>query len=479
MLGFSSVFREGFETVLFLQALQLESGTGDRARGRDAWGCSGRAAVGALTFALERRLPYKRMLVVTGVLIALVLVVLVGNTMRTLQGVGWLSITPIDVEFPLWMGTWLGVFPTVRDARRPRSAAFAFVIGSYFAAEWVPQAPPARARPASCTNARKCPWRWWLRRTRSRRRPTRSRIASWPRAWHDHGREQRARADARRAPAPLRHRRRHGHAPGIGPRSRSATSTSARSASRRAMRRHQRGARRRRGQAADPAGLLGGWRQRAGRHPAHRALPQRVPLPGPRVRLAAAVARTIEIAPSLRGRLRPRGLGRRLLPRPGGKRRRALPRPPVRGVAGRRARAGSGCSPRPLDLAALLSEAVHDGLPARCDIGHIHLQTADVEATAAFWRDAFGLDERQRFGPQAVFLAEGLYHHHIGANTWHSAGATAGAAGPAGARLVRAAAPLVRAGRRRGGAARGRRGRGRGRRTTASRSGTRTRTGSS
>ena len=66
----------------------------------------------------------QELLIVTGVLISLVLVVLVGNTVRTLQGVGWLAITPIDVEFPLWMGTWLGVFPTVESlvaqARRLR-----------------------------------------------------------------------------------------------------------------------------------------------------------------------------------------------------------------------------------------------------------------------------------------------------------------------------------------------------------------------
>jgi catechol 2,3-dioxygenase len=82
-----------------------------------------------------------------------------------------------------------------------------------------------------------------------------------------------------------------------------------------------------------------------------------------------------------------------------------------------------GMYTRPLDLAALLAEATEQELPARCDIGHIHLMTADVETTATFWRDVLGLHERQRFGPQAVFLAEGLYHHHIGANTWHSAGA--------------------------------------------------------
>ena len=85
---------------------------------------------------LERKLPYKKMLIVTGVLIALVLVVLVGNTVRTMQGVGWLPITPVDIEFPLWMGTWLGVFPTV-ETLVAQALALAFVIGSYFAAECV------------------------------------------------------------------------------------------------------------------------------------------------------------------------------------------------------------------------------------------------------------------------------------------------------------------------------------------------------
>ena len=135
VLGFTSVFREGFETVLFLQALQLEAGTGIVLAGVTL-GLVGVAAVGAITFKLEQRLPYKKMLVVTGVLIALVLVVMVGNTARTLQGVGWLSITPIDVELPLWMGTWLGVFPTW-ETIGAQAAAFGFVVGSYFLAEWV------------------------------------------------------------------------------------------------------------------------------------------------------------------------------------------------------------------------------------------------------------------------------------------------------------------------------------------------------
>ena len=146
-LGFTSVFREGFETVLFLQALQLSSGTGVVLAGVSL-GLALTAAVGAVTFTLERKLPYKKMLIVTGVLIALVLVVLVGNTARTMQGVGWLSIHPIDVEFPLWVGTWLGIYPTV-ETLVAQGLAFAFVIGSYFAAEWLRKRELRRAVAAS------------------------------------------------------------------------------------------------------------------------------------------------------------------------------------------------------------------------------------------------------------------------------------------------------------------------------------------
>ena len=82
-----------------------------------------------------------------------------------------------------------------------------------------------------------------------------------------------------------------------------------------------------------------------------------------------------------------------------------------------------GMFSHPLDVAALLEDAATRPALATCDVGHIHLMTADLERTNAFWRDVVGLDERQRFGPSATFLAEGLYHHHLGANTWHSAGA--------------------------------------------------------
>ena len=134
VLGFTSVFREGMETVLFLQALQLSSGVGVVAAGV-AFGLAGTAIVGFITFKAERKLPYKKMLIVTGVLIAVVLFTMVGNTVRTLQGVGWFPIHPIDVDIPLWMGTWLGVHPSVETVLA-QLLALVFVIGSYWAAGW-------------------------------------------------------------------------------------------------------------------------------------------------------------------------------------------------------------------------------------------------------------------------------------------------------------------------------------------------------
>ena len=59
---------------------------------------------------------------------------MVGTTVRTLQGIGWLPITPVDVEFPYWMGTWLGVFPTW-ESLSAQALAMTIVFGSYFLAE--------------------------------------------------------------------------------------------------------------------------------------------------------------------------------------------------------------------------------------------------------------------------------------------------------------------------------------------------------
>jgi catechol 2,3-dioxygenase len=65
-------------------------------------------------------------------------------------------------------------------------------------------------------------------------------------------------------------------------------------------------------------------------------------------------------------------------------------------------------------------------------VGHIHLKVADLERSLGFYRDLLGFEVTQRYGSQAVFLSAGGYHHHIGLNTWESAGGTPPPAGTTG-----------------------------------------------
>jgi catechol 2,3-dioxygenase len=68
----------------------------------------------------------------------------------------------------------------------------------------------------------------------------------------------------------------------------------------------------------------------------------------------------------------------------------------------------------------------------RVDVGHVHLKVADLERALGFWRDVLGFEVTQRMGAGAAFLGAGGYHHHIGLNTWESAGGPAPAPGTTG-----------------------------------------------
>ena len=62
-------------------------------------------------------------------------------------------------------------------------------------------------------------------------------------------------------------------------------------------------------------------------------------------------------------------------------------------------------------------------LDPRVDIGHVHLKVADLERAVAFYSGVLGFDVVTRW-QGAAFLSAGGYHHHIGLNTWESAGGT-------------------------------------------------------
>jgi catechol 2,3-dioxygenase len=76
-----------------------------------------------------------------------------------------------------------------------------------------------------------------------------------------------------------------------------------------------------------------------------------------------------------------------------------------------------------------MSEKVID---AGVRVGHVHLKVSDLERALGFYRDVLGFEVTQRMGDSAAFLSAGGYHHHIGLNTWDSAGGSAPAAGTTG-----------------------------------------------
>lgn len=95
----------------------------------------------------------------------------------------------------------------------------------------------------------------------------------------------------------------------------------------------------------------------------------------------------------------------------------------------------------PLDMNGLMGEVSSDsgdghGVPPGTRVGHVHLHVANLADTGRFYADVLGFDLVQRFGPGALFLSAGGYHHHVGVNTWAGVGAPPPPPGALGLRHV-------------------------------------------
>jgi high-affinity iron transporter len=141
-LGFTAIYREGFETVLFYQALTLF------AEGLLVWVALGAATaavvlagLGYSIFALGRKLPIKPMLV-TGASILLVLsIAFAGNAVRSLQSVDVIGATPIDGEWarlPIFLAELTGIHPTVEGIAVQAALALVYVAGALYVFAWRP-----------------------------------------------------------------------------------------------------------------------------------------------------------------------------------------------------------------------------------------------------------------------------------------------------------------------------------------------------
>jgi high-affinity iron transporter len=148
LLGFTSLYREGFEVVLFLQSYNLRLGGGVVLKGA-LLGLLLSGMVAMLTFVLQQRLPYRKMLITTGVLLGVVLLVMVGEQAQEMQLAHWISRTEIPwlvKALPAWVGMWFAVFPTYETLIAQGLAAI-LVVGSYYAARHMGATPDPEIAP--------------------------------------------------------------------------------------------------------------------------------------------------------------------------------------------------------------------------------------------------------------------------------------------------------------------------------------------
>lgn len=148
-VGFLVGYREGFETVLFLQSLVLEAGGKSVSIG---------VAVGALTLLIlgiaalriGMKLPYFKILLFTAIFIGIVLITFVGSTVRAAQTVGWLPVHRLTtLTWPTWLGNWLGLYNTV-ESFIAQLLTVLLVLGTWRIARFQTKRKAANRRAAMC-----------------------------------------------------------------------------------------------------------------------------------------------------------------------------------------------------------------------------------------------------------------------------------------------------------------------------------------
>jgi high-affinity iron transporter len=139
-LGFTAVYREGFETVLFYQALAIF------AKGLGLWVVLGAAAAAAAlglaayaVIGLGRKLPFKQLLVAGASTLLLLSVAFAGNAVRSLQEAAWLTATPIDADWarlPIFIAELTGIHPTREGILVQVALLSVYVAGAAYVFGW-------------------------------------------------------------------------------------------------------------------------------------------------------------------------------------------------------------------------------------------------------------------------------------------------------------------------------------------------------
>jgi high-affinity iron transporter len=111
-VGFLTVYREGFETTIFMQSLILEGSTVSVLAGILS-GFLFIGTIGVLILFFGAKLPYRKLLIVTGLLVVSIMATFLGSGVRLFQTVGWLPVHPLPgLNIPNWVGVWFGIYPS-------------------------------------------------------------------------------------------------------------------------------------------------------------------------------------------------------------------------------------------------------------------------------------------------------------------------------------------------------------------------------
>jgi len=148
-LGFTAVYREGFETVLFYQALAFF------ADGLELWVALGAltavvalAVIGYAVLKLGRRLPLKPMLMTSATILLLLSVALVGNAVRALQEADKIDVTPVSSSLarpPVFVAELTGIHPTREGLMAQAIVLLIYALGALYMFAWRPFRRPATA----------------------------------------------------------------------------------------------------------------------------------------------------------------------------------------------------------------------------------------------------------------------------------------------------------------------------------------------
>ncbi|HKI46136.1 MAG TPA: hypothetical protein VKA08_12465 [Balneolales bacterium] len=146
LLGFTSVYREGFEVDIFLQNIRIQVGTT-----HVVWGTAFALVLilitGYFTFIAHKKLPHKKMLVLTGIMLGFVLEIMVGEQINEMQLAHWIPTHTFPLHIPAWAGTWFSLFNNWETVIAQLIAAV-FIIGSYYVAR-MDRFKPAKAHSSS------------------------------------------------------------------------------------------------------------------------------------------------------------------------------------------------------------------------------------------------------------------------------------------------------------------------------------------